>query len=212
MAAEEKTRSQDTAVDSETDERVKIKVTSEPEKQRKKKKSLKQLEARCETAEQEAKDNYDRFLRISAEFENYKKRSAREISDFRKFANESLIKDMLPVVDNLERAIASSPENGDSENGIVEGVQMTLAEILKVFERHVVKQVEALGKPFDPALHQAVAQIESETAAENTVIEELQKGYMLHDRLLRPAMVVVAKGKKTETHSIMDKPDVNTSS
>jgi molecular chaperone GrpE len=142
-------------------------------------------------AEAAATENYDRFLRISAEFENYKKRSAKEISDFRKYANESLLRDLLHVVDNLERALETA-DTSDGAAGIREGVALTLKDLLNVFDRLSVEAVEAMGKPFDPAVHQAVMQERSAEAPENTVIRELQKGYTIHGRLLRPAMVVVA--------------------
>ncbi len=149
-----------------------------------------------EEAEKEKKEIYSRLLRVSAEFENYKKRSAKEISDFRKFSNESIIKEMLPVIDNLERAIqATQNDNEDVNNGLLEGVQMTLKETLKVFDKFGVSPIDSKGKPFDPNFHQAVMQEESEEFPENTVISELQKGYLLHDRLIRPAMVVVSKEK-----------------
>ena len=159
---------------------------------------LKEMEARLESLEKEGKESYDRFLRVSAEFENYKKRAAREMNDFRKFANESFIKAMLPVVDNLDRAIESSSNDDHAQNSVLEGVNMTLKEILKVFEQFNVKPFESLGKAFDPALHQAVMQEETNDHPENTVLNELQKGYMMHDRLLRPAMVVVSKTTKPE--------------
>lgn len=142
-------------------------------------------------AEAIATENYDRFLRVSAEFENYKKRSAKEINDFRKYANESLLRDLLHVVDNLERALETA-DTSEGAAGIREGVALTLKDLLKVFERLSVEAVEAMGKPFDPAVHQAVMQQPSAEAPENTVIQELQKGYTIHGRLLRPAMVVVA--------------------
>ena len=151
------------------------------------------LEAELASAKEEAAQNYDRLLRLSAEFENYKKRSAREMDDFRKYAVESLVKDMLPVVDNLERAIVSATEDNAAES-ILQGVRMTLDELLKVFDKAKVKPIEALGKPFDPAVHQAVMQEETDTHPDKTVIREFQKGYTIHGRLLRPAMVVVAKG------------------
>jgi molecular chaperone GrpE len=154
---------------------------------------LKVMEARLETMEQESKDYHDRFLRVSAEFENYKKRAAREMNDFRKFANESFAKGMLPVVDNLDRAIESSSDDDHSNSSVVEGVNMTLKEILKIFEQFGVKPFESLGKTFDPAVHQAVMQEESDEHPEKTILTELEKGYMIHDRLLRPAMVVVSK-------------------
>jgi len=159
---------------------------------------LKEMGARLESLEKEGKESYDRFLRVSAEFENYKKRAAREMNDFRKFANEGFIKEMLPVVDNLDRAIESSSNDDHAQNSVLEGVNMTLKEILKVFEQFNVKPFESLGKAFDPALHQAVMQEETDDHPENTVLNELQKGYMMHDRLLRPAMVVVSKTKEPE--------------
>lgn len=153
------------------------------------------MEAKLKAAQEESKETYDRFLRVSAEFENYKKRSSREMDEFRKFANESLIKEMLSVVDNLERAINSSNDAKQANSGLVEGVDITLKEILKIFEKFNVKPVESLKKRFDPNFHQAVMTEETDDYTEHTVINELQKGYMMHDRLLRPAMVVVSMPK-----------------
>ncbi len=115
------------------------------------------------------------------------------MEELRKYANEGLLKDLLSVVDNLERAIDSSSDNNDNDNSIIEGVDMTLKEILKILEKNQVKTVAAVGRPFDPAFHQAFMTEESEEHPENTVLKEFQKGYTLHDRLLRPAMVVVSK-------------------
>ena len=143
--------------------------------------------------EKEAHENYDRFLRVSAEFENHKKRTAREMAEFRKYANETFVKEMLPVVDNLQRAIVSAKEKGAKNSGLVEGVQLTLKDMLKVFDKFRVKPIEALGEIFDPTYHQAVQQEETENHTDNTVIRELQTGYTIHDRLLRPSMVIVAK-------------------
>ncbi len=158
---------------------------------------IKELEAKIETADQEAKETHDRLLRVSAEFENYKKRSAREIEGFRKFANESLVKDMLPVVDNLERAVVSSGDSG-ADSSIVEGVDLILKDILKIFDKFGIKPIEALGEKFDPGFHEAVMQQESEEHPENTVTKELQRGYLMHDRLLRPATVIVSKATAKE--------------
>jgi molecular chaperone GrpE len=157
--------------------------------------TLKDMEEKIASLEKEAAENHDRLLRMAAEFENYKKRAAREMNDFRKFANENFVKAMLPVVDNLDRAIESSSNDKNANNSVVEGVSMTLKEILKVFEEFNVKPFESLGKTFDPSLHQAMMQEEGEGYPDNTVLKELQKGYMIHDRLLRPAMVVVSKKK-----------------
>ena len=148
-------------------------------------------EEKLEKAEAEAKEAYDRFLRASAELENYKKRTQKEMADFRKYANASLLKELLIVVDNLERAIESS--NGSNEEGqLSAGLDLTLRELLKVFKTFHVSPIEALGEPFDPCYHQAMMQQETTDQPENIVLNELQKGYMIHDRLLRPAMVVVS--------------------
>jgi molecular chaperone GrpE len=153
----------------------------------------KALAAKLEAAEKAAGENYDRFLRISAEFENYKKRKDREAADFRKYANETLVKELLPVVDNLERAMETSVDHEDAVSCVLEGVDMTLKGIHKVLDKFSVRAVDAMGNAFDPAYHQAVMQEETDEHPENTVIKELQKGYTIHDRLLRPSMVVVAK-------------------
>jgi len=159
---------------------------------------MKDLEAKLEVKEQEAKENYDRLLRVSAEFENYKKRTSRELEEFRKFANQSLIKEMLSVVDNLELAMNSTNGHKAIDQGLLQGLDMTHKEILKVFEKFDVKPIEAKGQVFDPTFHEAVMQEETDNFDENTVINELQKGYLIHDRLLRPAMVVVARSKESK--------------
>ena len=152
-----------------------------------------ELQKKLDEALVESQQHYDRLLRVSAEFDNYKKRTIRESDEFRKFANEAMLKDLLHVVDNLERAIDSANDGSDANACVVEGVGMTRDEILKIFSKYGVAPVEAIGKPFDPAYHQAIMQEETDAHPENTVMTEMQKGYLLHDRLLRPAMVVVAK-------------------
>ena len=142
----------------------------------------------------------DRVLRLSAEFENYKKRKQRELDDFKKFANETIFKQLLTVVDNLERALSSAEEVSEDQ-GLTEGIKLTHKEILKMFELFGVKPVDALNQSFDPNFHQAVTQVETDDHPENTVTSELQKGYLLHDRLIRPAMVVVSKKNQTNTET-----------
>lgn len=156
-----------------------------------------ELNVQLEALKQESEQERERFLRLSAEFENYKKRMTRQTDEFRKYANESLLKDLLTVVDNLERAIQTSGDQikESTKACVVEGVEMTLTEILKILNKCHVTPLEALGKPFDPAFHEAVMQEESENHPENTVVSEFQKGYLIHGRLLRPAMVVVSKEK-----------------
>lgn len=153
-----------------------------------------QLKKEVAEARAEAAETYDRLLRLSAEFENYKKRMQRQAEDHRKYANENIIKDLLSVVDNLERAVnASRQSDSEADACMLEGLEMTLNEIRKVLKKYQVEPVEAVGQPFDPTYHEAVMQQPSEEYPDNTVIQEMQKGYMLHDRLIRPAMVVVAK-------------------
>lgn len=149
------------------------------------------LEEKLEAAERLAQENHDRFLRVAAELDNFRKRKEREISDLRKYANQALLRELLGVVDNLERALASARENGQPE-ALMEGVEMTLKELLKIFDQFGVTPIEALEQPFDPNHHEAVMQEPSDAHPANTVIRELQKGYLLRDRLLRPAMVVVS--------------------
>jgi molecular chaperone GrpE len=161
-------------------------------------------ESRLEAARQEAKENYDRLLRTSAEFDNYKKRTAREMQDVIKYANEKVFKELLTVVDNLERAIEAAGVDRTDDDPLVKGIHLTLSEVFKILERHKVKPVKALGEPFDPAYHQAMMQEEVADQAPNTVVREMQKGYVMHDRLLRPAMVVVSKAKQDKTESQAD--------
>jgi molecular chaperone GrpE len=158
---------------------------------------LEKLRQEIAAKEQEAKNNYDRFLRQVAELENLKRRNAREREEVSRFANEALIKDLLSVVDNLERAVAHASGGGNGKS-IVEGVEMVLKGLLDVLGKHGVTQISAIGQPFDPAKHEAIAQVESTTAEPNSVVEELHPGYMLRDRLLRPALVSVAKASETQ--------------
>ncbi len=169
---------------------------------------VEELEEKLQAAQEEAKESYDRSLRISAEFENYKKRSTREMEDFRKFANELLIKELLSVVDNLERALTSTDNNSNSGDNVVEGVDLILKEILKIFERFKVSQIDCVEKLFDPSFHQAVMREENDDYPENTVVKELQKGYLLQDRLLRPAMVAVSVAKPKDDNKQEDKEEI----
>jgi len=163
------------------------------------------LEERLEGAQKEAAQSYDRFLRVAADLENYKKRATRDMEELRKYANESLLRDLLSVMDNLERAVQSSDDGKNNDSSIIEGVDMTLKERLKILEKNQVKAVVAAGRPFDPAFHQAFMTEESGEHPENTVLKELQKGYTLHNRLLRPAMVVVSKAKSTDATETPEK-------
>lgn len=131
----------------------------------------------------------DRWVRERADLENYKRRAVREKQDALRFGSENLLKDLLPVIDNLHRALS----HAKSDDPIVTGVTLVLRGLDEVFERHGVQVVAARGTPFDPNRHEAISHVESEAPA-NTVIDEHQRGYVLHDRLLRPALVTVGKG------------------
>ncbi|MEW6671240.1 MAG: nucleotide exchange factor GrpE [Thermodesulfobacteriota bacterium] len=181
------------SVTNEAEGRIESKADTVKKEKKKHSVVIEELKSKLEATEQEAKDNYDRFLRNAAELENYKKRTSRQMDEFRKYANESLIMELLTVVDNLERAIQSSRDDENSNAKVVEGVQMTLDEIIKILDKFGVKPIIALEQAFDPTFHQAVMQEESVDFPAQTVVRELQKGYLLHDRLLRPAMVVVSK-------------------
>jgi molecular chaperone GrpE len=157
------------------------------------------------SAQEELQIYQDKYIRLAAEFENYKRRAQRDQSDAIRYANESLLKNLLSTLDNLERAIQCGKDAGAS-GSLLEGVELTHKQFLETIEKLGLRQVSSAGSLFDPNMHQAVAQVESETVAPNTVVEEFQKGYFLYDRILRPAMVTVAKEKsdKTETTSTQD--------
>lgn len=146
------------------------------------------LEGDVDRLEREIADLRDRSMRTLADFDNYRKRAERERSEVRRYALMEPLRDLLEVVDNLERAVAA----GGSADDLKLGIDMTLRQLADVLRRHGVSAVEAAGRPFDPAVHEAVSREEAEDVDEPTVANELQKGYLLHERLVRPARVVVA--------------------
>lgn len=150
------------------------------------------LRAELEALKREQQETYDRLLRVSAEFENYKKRTAREMDELRRFANQSLLKEMLSALDHIELALSSARSAPATDAKLVEGLELTLRELQRLFERFHVTPVEAVGKPFNPEFHEAIMREESAEFPENTVVRELQKGYTINGRLLRPALVAVA--------------------
>ncbi|MET0515260.1 MAG: nucleotide exchange factor GrpE [Nitrospiraceae bacterium] len=135
----------------------------------------------------------DKYLRLAAEFDNFKRLAQRDQRDQIKFGNEQILRELLPTVDNLDRAIKSTHTNGVND-ALTQGVELTLKQLLGVLMKFGVKPVDSVGQPFDPATQQAVAQVASNSVPEHHVVEEFQKGYLLHDRILRPAMVTVSTG------------------
>lgn len=150
------------------------------------------IEQQLELALEEKQRLHEQYLRTLADMDNLRKRTTREKEEIAKFANEGILRDILPVIDNLERAVEHS-ETADDSGGLLEGVRMTLTQFTQVLSRFGVAPIDTVGKPFDPAFHQAMGQLESADHPVNTVMVEMQKGYQLNERLLRPAFVLVAK-------------------
>jgi len=155
--------------------------------------SQEKIQAQLEEKTKEAAENFDKWLRLRAEFENYKKRVQREKADSIKFGSESLLKAMLPALDNLARAIDHG-RNAQESDSLLEGVAITHKQFLNILEKFGVKAIQAAGEIFNPEQHEAIAQEESEQEP-NRVIAEVERGYLFHDRLLRPAKVIVSKAQ-----------------
>jgi len=152
---------------------------------------INQLEEALCAKEREAQDNWDKLLRERADLENYKKRASREKEELLNYGVKSIIEEILPVVDNLERALEHANEEGLP--ALVEGVRMTHSLLMSALKKYGVCVVEgSCGTLFDPAFHQAMSQVETTDQPPNTIAQEFQKGYLLKDRLLRPSMVSVA--------------------
>ena len=159
--------------------------------------ALANLEAEYEAYKAESEKQHDQMLRTIAEFDNSRKRTEREKEESLKYALESFVKELIPTIDSIERAIQSTKESQDVD-ALAEGVEMIYKGLLSTLEKHGVTPIEAVNEPFDPMQHEAVMHVESENVPENNVIEEWQKGYMLHNRVIRPSMVSVSKGKSEQ--------------
>lgn len=133
----------------------------------------------------------ERLLRLQAEFDNYKRRSEKERVAERKYKSQDVVTDLLPVLDNFERALQT--EVAEESKGFVDGIKMVYNQLVEALENHGVEAIEAVGAEFDPNLHHAVMQVEDESVDSNVVVEELQKGFLLKDKVIRPAMVQVNK-------------------
>jgi len=165
----------------------------EPAEKKKEQSPLERLQEQLAEKTREASENFDKWLRLRAELENYKKRMQKEKADLMRFGNESLLKSILPILDNLERAIDHGKDLKESAS-LLEGVELTLKQFLDTLERFGVKPVPAMGEVFDPEKHEAISYQESDQEP-HRVISEVLKGYLFHERLLRPAKVIVSREK-----------------
>jgi len=159
--------------------------------------SKEELVKELEKTKEEAAENYDKYLRTSAELENYKRRAIKERADAINYGNERLIKDILPIVDGLERALDHAC-NSEDFDAFVEGLRLIYDKLLVSLEKHGVERIDAAGKDFDPNFHEAMLQVETEEYENNKIVEELEKGYLLNGRLLRPVKAAISKNISKE--------------
>ncbi len=150
-------------------------------------------EAQLAKAQETIKDYWDQMMRLRAEIENNRKRAERDIENAHKYALKNFIENMLPIIDSMEMGQAAARADNATLDSIREGSEMTMKMLLQLLEKQGLETIDPLGEKFDPERHQAISMIDAEGAEPNTVVEVMQKGFALHDRLVRPAMVVVAK-------------------
>ena len=158
----------------------------------------------------EIKALQDKYLRLAAEFDNYKRLSLREQRDSARFANEGLLKELLPILDNLERAVRSSKDK-HRRDGLIQGVELTLKQFMETLAKFGVRPIASVGQAFDPSRHEAVARVESNTVPAGSVVDEFQRGYYLHDRILRPAMVTVSANEQADQGTASEGPQESSS-
>ncbi|MGR9115998.1 MAG: nucleotide exchange factor GrpE [Gammaproteobacteria bacterium] len=161
--------------------------------------SVEELTQKLEQAEQKANENWDKAVRMQAEMENLKKRTQKDLESAHKFALEGFVKELLPVIDSLELGLQAAIGDSDDVQKFREGTELTLKQFEAVFAKFNIESVNPLGQPFNPELHQAMTMQPSADAEPNTVLNVFQKGYVLNGRLIRPAMVVVAKAEDKPT-------------
>jgi molecular chaperone GrpE len=152
---------------------------------------IRRLHEALEVKTREAEEHRDRYLRAAAEFDNARKRAARERDEYTRYANESLLRELLPVLDNFERALQSS-RNEPTAAAVTAGVELIQRELLRVLEKFGVTSFTSVGQPFDPEKHEAIARVPARGHDEGTVVDETARGYLLNGRVLRPSMVTVA--------------------
>jgi len=159
--------------------------------------SREEIVEELEKTKKEAAENYDKYLRTSAEFENYKRRAIKERADAINYGNERLIKDILPIVDGLERALDHAYNSEDCD-AFMEGLRLIYDKLLVSLEKHGVERIDTAGKDFDPNFHEAMFLVETEEYENNKIVEELEKGYLLNGRLLRPVKATISKSISKE--------------
>ncbi len=148
-------------------------------------------DSRYDELSKQAEEHQQRYLRAQADFDNFRRRTQKEKEELAQYASSKLLTQLLPVVDNFERALAAAAGSGDSDS-LAKGVDMIFRQLQGVLEQEGLKAMEAVGSPFNPEFHQAIMQVESDEHEEGIVVEEIQKGYILKDKVLRPAMVKVS--------------------
>ncbi len=164
------------------------------------------LAQKLEEAEKEKKDNYERLLRSVADMENLRKRTRKDVEDSKIDAKGRALKEILPVIDNLDRAVTHAEQTADDPAGVIDGIRLVLRQFEQALDRLDVKPVDAKGKPFDPNIHEAVSQVPSEDVSPGSVLEVLQRGYTIGARLLRPSLVVVAQAPPAEVEPAEAEP------
>ncbi|MDX1901658.1 MAG: nucleotide exchange factor GrpE [Gammaproteobacteria bacterium] len=155
--------------------------------------SIEVLQEKCREAEEKAAKSFDQLLRMQADMENTRRRLERDVTSAQKFALEKFILELLPIVDGLERALAAHAAEESGSGSLLDGVGMTLKMVRSAFEKFGVQVIDPLGSPFNPEHHQAISTQVDDTVKPGTILNVLQKGYLLHERLIRPALVIVSK-------------------
>ncbi len=181
--------------DNEKDKNAKAENQKEYGEDQKTEKAITVKEADYQKLVQEAGDYKDKYLRLCAEFDNARKRMEREKFEFVKYANEALLADFLNILDDLERSVEAAKANHQDYAAFLKGVEMVMAHIYDMLKKNNVKPIEAKGKKFDPHVHEAMMQVESEEHEDDDIVEEFQKGYMIGDRVVRTSKVKVARAK-----------------
>lgn len=165
-------------------------VNEETEVQGEQAEVAQKLQSEVEKLQELLEEKENKILRVQADFENYKRRTRIEQETFQKYRSQNIVSDILPALDSFERALQINPDNEQTKS-LLQGMQMVQRQLVEALKNEGIESIPAVGEPFDPTLHQAVMQVEDENYESNVVVEELQKGYKLKDRVIRPSMVKV---------------------